>query len=304
MTIQELGYQKTPLGDLTLRRRNEPRLKDQVVFEVKLGDEYLMSSLFTESERQLATLALAPLACELDVVIGGLGLGYTAAEALKNDNVSRLLVIDVFQAVIDWHREDLVPLGAVVTSDPRCELRQGDFFELARTGFDTSAPDRKFDAVLLDIDHSPKHFLNKTSESFYTADGLGFVREQLKPGGVFALWSDDPASDEFTEHLRSIFGSAAAHNIEFPNPYAGSVSVNSVYVAQMIMVVDSKTCRGPSQSPKRFTCTPTGIGSSNLLHGASNGRANETSPTFDVQRGGRTRSGYRRLNQGFGRVEY
>jgi hypothetical protein len=53
--IKELGYQKTPLGDLTLRRRLEPRLQNQEVYEVKLGEEYLMSSLFTESERQLAT---------------------------------------------------------------------------------------------------------------------------------------------------------------------------------------------------------------------------------------------------------
>jgi hypothetical protein len=58
------------------------------------------------------------------------------------------------------------------------------------------------------------------------------VRGQLKPNGTFALWSDDPASDDFTAHLRSIFGSATTHNVEFPNPYTGSVSVNSVYVAQ------------------------------------------------------------------------
>jgi len=96
MRIQELGYQKTPLGDLTLRRRSEPRLQNREVFEVKLGDEYLMSSLFTESERQLASLALASLDGKLDVVIGGLGLGYTAVEALKNESVSRLIVIDSF----------------------------------------------------------------------------------------------------------------------------------------------------------------------------------------------------------------
>ncbi len=136
MNIQELGFQKTPFGDLTLRRRKEPLLQNQEVFEVKLGDEYLMSSLFTESERQLATLGLAPLEGELGVVIGGLGLGYTAAEALKNKMVSRLLVIDLFQAVIDWHQDGLVPIGDVLTKDARCELRQGDFFDLARTGFD------------------------------------------------------------------------------------------------------------------------------------------------------------------------
>jgi spermidine synthase len=235
MNIQELGFQKTPLGDLTLRRRVEPLLQNQEVFEVKLGDEYLMSSLFTESERQLATLGLAPLEGELDVVIGGLGLGYTAAEALKNNMVSRLLVIDLFQAVIDWHQAGIVPNGEVLSKDFRCELRQGDFFDLARTGFDANAPERKFDAVLLDIDHSPEHFLNQSNKSLYTSDGLASVRSQLKPNATFALWSNDPASNDFTAHLCEVFGSATAHNVEFLNPYTNSTSVNSVYVAQKVI---------------------------------------------------------------------
>jgi spermidine synthase len=231
MNVKELGYQQTPLGELTLRRRPEPLLQNREVFEVKLGDEYLMSSLFTEAERQLATLGLAPLEGDLDVVIGGLGLGYTAAEALKNKSVKSLLVIDLFQAVIDWHQTGLVPNGEALTADVRCEMRQGDFFALARTGFDAYAPERKFDAVLLDIDHSPEHFLDAENKSFYTAEGLAAVRSQLKPGGCFALWSNDRASDDFTAHLKSVFGSATAHNIEFPNPYTGAISVNSVYIA-------------------------------------------------------------------------
>jgi spermidine synthase len=232
MNVQELGYQKTPLGDLTLRWRVEPLLDDQEILEVKLGDEYLMSSLFTESERQLATLGLSPLEGELDVVIGGLGLGYTAAEALKNKMVRRLLVIDLFQEVIDWHRAGLVPNGVVLTEDPRCELRQGDFFELARVGFDATTPGRKFDAVLLDIDHSPEHSLKGSNKFLYTPDGLASVRSQIKPSGCFALWSNDPAKEGFTAHLTTAFGSAKAHNVEFPNPYTNSTSVNSVYVAR------------------------------------------------------------------------
>lgn len=232
MNIRELGYQMTPLGELTLRRRPEPLLGGQVVYEVKLGDEYLMSSLFTESERQLATLGLAPLVGDLDVIIGGLGLGYTAAEALKNGKVRRLLVIDLFQPVIDWHVAGLVPNGEVLTNDPRCELRQGDFFDLARVGFDRVQPDRKFDAVLLDIDHSPEHYLDPENRSLYTAKGLAAIKDQLESGGTFALWSDDPVSDDFTEHLRSVFHTVTAHNVEFPNPYTGSTSANSVYVAQ------------------------------------------------------------------------
>jgi spermidine synthase len=234
MNIQELGFQRTSLGDLTLRRRVETLLGDREVFEVKLGDEYLMSSLFTKSERHLAKLGLAPLEGELDVVIGGLGLGYTAVEALKNKKVSSLLVIDLFQAVIDWHEGGLVPMGEMLSADARCELRQGDFFELARTGFDSSQQGRRFDAVLLDIDHSPEHLLDSTNQSFYTTEGLESVREQIRPGGCFALWSDDPGDEDFTFLLGQVFGSATAHDIEFPNPYTNSISVNSVYIARIV----------------------------------------------------------------------
>jgi spermidine synthase len=120
----------------------------------------------------------------------------------------------------------------MLTDDDRCELRRGDFFELTRTGFDINEPGRKFDAVLLDIDHSPEHLLDEGNESFYTSEGLGPIRDQLRPGGVFALWSDDPASDVFTDRLGDVFGSATAYNIEFPNRYSNSMSINSVYVAR------------------------------------------------------------------------
>ncbi len=231
MKIEELAYHQTPLGELILRRRMETLLQNKEVFEVKLGDEFLMSSLFTEGEKALADIGLAGLKGELDVVVGGLGLGHTAAAALDNENVRSLFVIDLFQEVIDWHRTGLVPLGGRLSENRRCEFRQGDFFELARTGFDVSAPERKFDAVLLDIDHSPEHFLDQKNESFYSADGLAALRGQLKTGSAFALWSNDPSNESFVKHLRSVFGEAAAFDVEFANPYTNSISVNSVYVA-------------------------------------------------------------------------
>lgn len=233
MKVEEIAYHKTSLGELVLRRRMETLLQNTEVFEVKLGDEFLMSSLFTEGEKQLARLGLAALVGDLDVVVGGLGLGYTAAAALENKNVRSLLVIDLFQEVIDWHRNKLVPMGSVLSEDKRCELRKGDFFELARTAFDSSGNERKFDAVLLDIDHSPEHFLDEKNKSFYGVRSLELLRKQIKTGGAFALWSNDPADNEFTNHLASVFGTAAAHDIEFANPYTNSISVNSVYVAHI-----------------------------------------------------------------------
>lgn len=231
MKIEELAYHQTFLGELMLRRRSEPLLQNQEIFEVKLGGDFLMSSLFTEAEVELANLGLAALAGELDVVVGGLGLGYTAAAALENKNVSSLLVIDLFQEVIDWHQNNLVPLGKMLSEDKRCEMRQGDFFELARTGFDVFEMGRKFDAVLLDIDHSPEHFLDENNKSFYAAEGLKALRKQIKTGGAFALWSNEPVDEKFTNHLESIFGAATAQTIEFANPYLNSKSINSVYIA-------------------------------------------------------------------------
>ena len=241
MKIQELAYHKTPLGELTLRRRMETLLQNREIFEVKLGEEFLMSSLFTEGEKQLSRLGLSGLAGELDVVVGGLGLGYTAAAALENKNVRSLLVIDLFQEVIDWHRKKLVPMGSVLSQDERCEMRQGDFFKLALTNFDVCDNERKFDAVLLDIDHSPEHFLDEKNKSFYSPEGLEAFRKQIKENGAFALWSNEASDEKFTKHLESVFGAATAQTIEFANPYTNSVSINCVYVAHKQSRRNSKT---------------------------------------------------------------
>ena len=102
------------------------------VFEVKLGDAFLMSSMFHEVEVALADLGLASLdGGPFDVAVGGLGLGYTAVAALKHTTVRSLFVVDALDTVINWHRRGLVPLGSVLTGDPRCRFVHGDFFELA-----------------------------------------------------------------------------------------------------------------------------------------------------------------------------
>ena len=221
--FEELDYQQTPLGDISLRRRSEPRLDGQILYEVKLGEEFLMSSLFTEAEIQLARLGLAELnAGELDIVVGGLGLGYTAVAVLENPSVRSLNVIEVMAPVIDWHRQGLVPLGSQLTSDPRCNLVHADFFDVATSpgiGFDGSETSKRVHAVLLDIDHSPSHWLNPGNSAFYSQQGLQKLAEKLHPGGIFGLWSNDPAEAEFTRLLDSVFESSRTHIVTFPNPY-------------------------------------------------------------------------------------
>ena len=229
--LEELAYHKTPLGELVLRRRPEPLLGNIDVYEVKLGEEFLMSSLFTEGEKQLSNIGLAGLEGDLDVVVGGLGLGYTAAAALESKNVKKLAVVEAFKEVISWHRGHLVPMGEVLDRDERCAFVHADFFELAATGFVQSDKERTYDAVLLDIDHTPENYLDKKNGEFYTESGLDKLRLQLRLGGVFALWSDDPPDLGFVERLRTVFGEAKGTSVEFSNPYTGEISINSVYRA-------------------------------------------------------------------------
>lgn len=235
LDFEELDYQKTPLGEISLRRRAEPRLDGKIIYEVKLDDEFLMSSLFTEAEIQLSRLGLAAFADkELDVVVGGLGLGYTALAALENPAVRSLTVIDVMEPVINWHRQGLVPLGHELVSDPRCRLVHADFFEVASSssgGFDHAVPTPQVHAVLLDIDHSPSFWLNPGNSAFYTEQGLKNLADKLYPGGVFGLWSDELPDAEFSALLESIFESSQAHLVTFPNPYTGNESSNTVYLA-------------------------------------------------------------------------
>jgi spermidine synthase len=234
--FEELDFRSTPIGDLILRRRRMAMLDDLIVYEVLLGNGYLMSSLFHDVEEALADLGLAAVEGEaLDVVVGGLGLGYTAVAALRDARVAEMLVVDVMRPVIEWHQQGLVPLGETLTGDPRCRLIEGDFFALAgapEIGFDPEMPGRKFHAVLLDIDHSPQNLLDEKNATFYSTAGLRRLAAQLLPGGVFALWSDDPPDEIFLKHLAEVFESPQAHVVKFPNPLLERDSASTVYVAR------------------------------------------------------------------------
>jgi spermidine synthase len=233
--FEELDYRETTLGPVSLRRRRILSLGGQEVFEVKLGDAFLMSSLFHEVEVALADLALAELgAGAWDVVVGGLGLGYTAQAALQNPNVRSVLVVEALAPVLDWHRQGLVPLGAKLTSDPRCRFVEADFFKLADspTGFDPGNPGRCFHAVLLDIDHSPTDLLHSRHAAFYRPEGLRSCSRHLCDDGVFAQWADGEPDGQFVALLQSVFHDGRANLVRFANPLLETESASTVYLAR------------------------------------------------------------------------
>ena len=228
LNFEELDFRPTPIGDLMLRRRRMPQFGERDIYEVKLGEDFLMTSLFHEAESQLAKLGLAAVKADApDVMVGGLGLGYTAVAALEDARVAALVVVEYLEAVIEWHQTGLVPLGKTLTDDSRCRFLNTDFFALMR-----NAPTKEYDAILLDIDHTPANVLHQTNAHFYTKTGLEEMAKHLKPGGIFAMWADGAPEGFFTDRLGNVFASAEAHTIEFGNPITGSSSVGAVYVAK------------------------------------------------------------------------
>lgn len=231
--LQELDYQMTPLGPISLRRRRQLKLDVDVV-EVILGEEHLMSDLFTVSEKALSKLALTELSGEAhNILIGGLGLGYTAATALDNSTVTSATIIEYLSPVIRWHQEGILPLGRQIIEDPRCRLIEADFFRLAAVdlGLVSCGGGELYDCVLLDIDHSPNFFLNPSHGAFYTAEGLEKFSENLCLGGVFALWSNDAPDPVFVSRLQGVFERAWAADIIFNNPLLEEECCQTIYLA-------------------------------------------------------------------------
>ena len=208
--LEILAYETTPLGDLCLRRRELLSRPGTVITEITLDHELLMSSYNTVSERALAQQALdRHTGRELCVLVGGLGLGYTANEVLQSTRVRRVEVIEFLPEVIGFLRDGLVPLSPELLANPRFAVRKGDIFATLR------APAKEnWDLVLIDVDHSPEEHLGSDNQSFYTEPGLARAKQHLAPGGVLAVWSYSDSSP-FIDALRAVFATVEAVPVSF-----------------------------------------------------------------------------------------
>ena len=194
-----------------------------------------MSSLFTVAEVELARLGLAAARGDrLDVVVGGLGLGYTARAALEDPRVRSLLVVEELGEVIAWHERGLLPFAAPLTTDPRSRLVEADFFAMAASaeGFDPAAPGRRS---------------TRSCSTSTTAPGTSSPRPtppSTPPPGcagwpgicATAASSRSGPTTRRTPSSRRRWPRCSpprrAHVVPFANPITGGESANTVYVAQ------------------------------------------------------------------------
>jgi spermidine synthase len=206
--LEILAYEETELGPVCLRRRkllSDPGIR---VVEMTLNHEFLMSSLNSESEQRLAASAIHRHAGKgLSVLVGGLGLGYTARAALASPNVATVVAIEFLPCVISWLTRELIPTAPQLNSDPRFHVTQGDVYQTLK-----NAPVRHYDVILIDVDHSPEERLNEQNATFYSEESLRATRKHLAADGILAIWSCDE-SEELRSVLQRVFGNVAVETV-------------------------------------------------------------------------------------------
>lgn len=214
--LEILAYEQTPLGPLCLRRRELLSEPGTIVTEVTLNHEFLMSSYNTDSERAISNRAIEIHGgSNLQALVGGLGLGYTARELLSHTNVASVEVVEFLPQVIAWLRDGLIPLSSELNAAAHLQLTAGDVYQRL-----LAEPIDPFDLIVIDVDHSPGDQLGEQDHAFYTVEGLTRAKAHLREGGVLAVWSYAESSS-FSDALRSVFNQVYVEPIKTLNTLVG-----------------------------------------------------------------------------------
>lgn len=189
----EVARAETGRGELVLRLRDG-------VWELRANGVFVMDTRETSSERALATAALALSEHPAEVLVGGLGLGFTLAEVLADPRVERCTVVEIEDALVGWMRDGTVPHGPALLAQDRVRVVVADVV----TALAEARP-AAYDLVLLDVDNGPGYLVHDTNAALYGAAFLERVAPVLRPGGVLAIWSA-ATSATLADAVRAVFG--------------------------------------------------------------------------------------------------
>ncbi len=190
----------TPRGEVQLQRRGDH-------FEVISNGLFLMATYNGRSERALVRFALAAARHADSVLIGGLGVGYSLAEALATPAVKRVVVVEIEQAIVHWQQEHFSRFTGPVLDDGRVAVVVADIVEWIDGNSDY------FDAICLDVDNGPDWLVADENGRLYGEDGLRKLGVLLAPDGVLAFWSAR-RSVAFAAALRRRFERVEEHAVD------------------------------------------------------------------------------------------
>ncbi len=193
-------------GELVLRRRHDPDRPEQApeALELRVNGVFVMDTLETATEKELARVALAQVERPRAVLVGGLGLGFTLREVLGDHRVERLVVVEIEDALVRWMRDGTIPHGPEFLADERLHVVTADI----RTALAEVVP-ASYDLVLLDVDNGPGFLVYDDNAEVYQDPFLRRAAASLRPGGALAVWSAD-ASEELRTGLEAVFGNVVA----------------------------------------------------------------------------------------------
>jgi len=198
----EIARAESERGELVLRERRDENAP--TVLELRANGVFVMDTIETTTERALANEALRLVAEPREVLVGGLGLGFTMHEVLADHRVERCRVVEIEQALVDWMRNGTVAHGPEMLADDRLDVVVADVaLALAEAGA------ASYDLVLLDVDNGPGYLVHDGNAAIYREPFLERARRVLRDGGVLVIWSADRAEPLETA-MRTVFGNAEA----------------------------------------------------------------------------------------------
>jgi spermidine synthase len=200
MEYVEIARAESERGELVLRERRENGAPS--VLELRVNGLFVMDTVETTTEQALADAALDLVEEPRDVLVGGLGLGFTMHRVLADTRVERCSVVELEPALVEWMRDGTVPHGPAMLADERANPVVADI--AAAVG---EAPEASYDLVLLDVDNGPRNLVHQHNADLYEPPFLAEVRRMLRPGGAVAIWSADP-SPELEATLEQVFGNS------------------------------------------------------------------------------------------------
>lgn len=201
----EVARAQSQRGEVVLRRRLQERAAD--VLELRVNGVFVMDTQETVSEIALASAALDLVVDPRDVVVGGLGLGYTTQRVLADHRVERVLVVEIEEALVGWMRDGTIPHGPGVLADRRVHVVNADVTTAIAEATST------YDLVLLDVDNGPDHLVHAANAAIYERGFLAATRRVLRAGGALVVWSASLAP-ELATAMEDVFGNCTEHRCD------------------------------------------------------------------------------------------
>ena len=193
----EVARGESERGEIVLRRRKEEHAADAL--ELRVNGVFVMDTRKTGSETELAAAALDLVEDPRDVVVAGLGLGYTTQRVLADKRVERVMVVEIEHTLVGWMRDGTIPHGPAVLADKRVHVVAADIVMAVAEATST------YDLVLLDVDNGPGQLVHGPNARLYEQDFLASTRKLLNRGGAIVVWSANPAPD-LREVMEQVFG--------------------------------------------------------------------------------------------------